>query len=216
MTWLLKLKASVVFITTCLICGAGIAVGANERALPKILNVQDKEDLKRLEIYLERIKTLRGGFLQVSSDGSVATGRVFLSRPGRMRFEYDPPETILLISDGLFFMFIDKFSEQVTHVFLKSTPINFLVRENVELGGDVTVTKIERTPAVLRVTIQNTEEPENGSITLVFSDKPLTLRKWIVIDPQNIETSVTLTGVQTGIELNPELFVFRKKPSWDK
>ena len=214
MTWRLNLKLSVVFVTACLSCATGVADNLAGRALPKILNVQDKVDLKRLETYLENIKTLKGRFLQVSSDGGVATGTVFMSRPGLMRFEYDPPETILLISDGLFFMFIDKYSEQITHVFLKSTPLYFLIRENVQLSGDVTVTKIERTPAVLRVTVQDTEEPENGSITLVLSDKPLTLRKWIVIDPQNIETSVTLTGVQTGIQLDPELFVYRKKPSW--
>ena len=103
----------------------------------------------------------------------------------------------------------------MTHVFLKSTPIRVLVSENINLNNDVTVTKIGRAPAVLRVSIQDTDEPENGSITLVFSEKPLTLRKWIIVDALEIETSVTLTGVQTGIKLDPDLFVYHEKSGQD-
>ena len=172
------------------------------------METQDKIDLKRVATYLEAIKTLRGGFLQVSSNGSVASGKIYLSRPGRMRFEYDPPESILMISDGLFFVYIDKDLDQTTHLFLKSTPLSFLVQERREFKGDVTVTKIARPPGVLQIKIIKTEEPEMGSIKLVFSEKPLALKKWVVVDAQNIKTTVNLTGVQTGIELDPKLFTY--------
>ena len=197
------------FATLVLFLSSGISLALADKALPMVLSDQDWSDLKRIERYLEDIKTLKGGFLQISSDGGVASGKVFISRPGRMRFEYDPPASILMIADGIWLIYIDPELDQVTHIFLNSTPVGFLLSEDVKLTGDVTVTKLERTPAILRLTVQDTEEPEKGSITLVFSDKPLALRKWKILDSQNIETSVTFTGVQTGIKLDPELFVYR-------
>ena len=178
---------------------AGTAVAA-------LLTAQDKTDLKRVEDYLEGLSTLKAGFLQISSNGEVASGKIFMSRPGKMRFEYDPPASILMIADGIFLVYIDKDLDQVTHIFLKSTPVNFLVREDIRMDGDITVTRVARSPGVLRLTVQDTNEPEKGSLTLIFADNPLALRKWTVIDAQNIRTNVTLTGLETGMTLDPKLF----------
>lgn len=178
-------------------------------AIPATLSTQDKEDISRIEGYLNELVTLQAGFLQIASNGDVATGKLFMSRPGKMRFEYDPPAPILMIADGVFLIYIDKDLEQVTHIWQNSTVVGVLVRENITLKGEVTVTKFERSPGVLRATVSDTEDPENGSITLVFSDQPLALRKWVVTDIQGVNTTVTLTGLQTGGELDPELFVFR-------
>ncbi len=97
------------------------------------LSAEDKKDLKRIEIYLNNMKTLRAGFLQVSSNGSLATGKLFLSRPGKMRFEYDPPAPILMIADGVFLIYIDKELEQVTHLWLDNTLVGFLVKDTLIL-----------------------------------------------------------------------------------
>ena len=122
----------------------GSAEALAEDIVPMEMTIQDKEDLKRVVKYLEGIKTLRGGFIQVSSSSRVSSGKLFMSRPGRMRFEYDPPEAILMIADGLFLVYIDKDLEQTTHVFLKSTPLSFLVQEKIDFKGDVTVTEISK------------------------------------------------------------------------
>ena len=177
-----------------------------EVAIAARLTAQDKIDLKRVEDYLKSLSTLKSRFLQTASNGSVASGKLFMSRPGKLRFEYDPPVSILMISDGIFLIYIDKDLDQVTHVFLKSTPVNFLVREDIRMDGDITVTKITRSRGLLRLTIRDTDEPGKGSMTLIFADKPLALRKWTVIDAQNIRTNVMLAGVETGMKLDPRLF----------
>ena len=182
------------------------SVAEAEVAVAARLTAQDKMDLKRVEDYLKSLSTLKSRFLQSSSNGSIASGKLFMSRPGKLRFEYDPPTSILMISDGIFLIYIDKDLDQVTHVFLKSTPVNFLVREDIRMDGDITVTKIERSPGLLRLTIRDTDEPEKGSMTLIFADKPLALRKWTVIDAQNIRTNVMLAEVETGMKLDPTLF----------
>ena len=197
-----------IIITTALLwCVILIPTVADaEIAVAARLTAQDKIDLKRVEDYLESLSTLRSRFLQTSSNGGAETGKLFMSRPGKLRFEYDPPASILMISDGIFLIYIDKDLDQVTHIFLKSTPVNFLVREDIRMDGDITVTKIRRSPGMLRITIRDTDEPGKGSMTLIFTDKPLALRKWTVIDAQNIRTNVMLTGVETGMTLDLKLF----------
>ena len=196
--------------TMVLLCGAILTSSEAdaETAIAARLTEQDSKDINRVKDYLEGLSTLKSEFLQVASNGSVASGKLFLSRPGKIRFEYDPPASILMVSDGIFLAYIDKDLDQVTHIFLKSTPVNFLVREDIQMSGDITVTKIKRSPGALRLTVQDTDEPEKGSLTLIFADNPLALRKWTVIDPQNIRTNVTLTGMETGMALDPKLFQY--------
>jgi len=182
-----------------------------ENAVPAKLSAQDKADLEQVRQYFHSLKTLRGRFLQAASNGSVASGKIYLSRPGRLRFEYDPPTPILMVADGIFLIYVDKDLKQITHILLGSTPIGVLVQDEVKLSGDITVTRISRTPGVLRVTLKDTDEPEKGSITLAFSRAPFALRKWTVVDARNIATDVTLSGIETDITLDKELFIFREE-----
>ncbi|NQV55548.1 MAG: outer membrane lipoprotein carrier protein LolA [Rhodospirillales bacterium] len=175
------------------------------------LSPRDKADIARIEDYLNRLHTMTAKFLQVASTGEVATGKVYLSRPGKMRFEYDPPSPLMLIADGTFLIQIDRELDETTHIFLSSTPVGFLVAKDVKFSGDVTVTGIRRGPNTMRVHVVNTEDPEKGSLTLVFSDKPLALYQWQVKDAQSIRTSVSLTSMRTGMKLDGKLFEYEEK-----
>ncbi len=209
-----KFTSFLAVIAIALLIGSGHAVAEN--AVPAKLSAQDKADLEQVRQYFQSLKTLRGRFLQAASNGSVASGKLYLSRPGRLRFEYDPPTPILMVADGIFLIYVDKNLKQVTHILLGSTPIGILVQDEFKLSGDITVTRVQRSPGVLRVTIKDTEEPEKGSITLAFSRAPLALRKWTVVDARNIATDVTLTGVETGVLLDKELFIFREESLKDQ
>jgi outer membrane lipoprotein-sorting protein len=102
----------------------------------------------------------------------------------------------------------------VSHLLTGSTPLGFLLEEDIELGGDVTVTAIDEAGGELRVTLVQTDEPNQGSITLVFGEQPLQLRRWTVVDAQGLPTHVVLDGIETGVSLDDELFVFRN-PRFD-
>ena len=108
-----------------------------ENVSSKTLTLQNQTDLKRVKNYLESIKTLKGNFLQIDSNGFTKSGKVFIARPGRLRFEYDPPDPILLIADGFYLIYIDKDLEQVSHVFLKNTPVSFLLKEHIQFKDGV-------------------------------------------------------------------------------
>ncbi len=186
-------------------------------APPKAANLSDKDkaDIARIEKYLNGITTMKARFLQVASTGDIAQGTLTLARPGRMRFEYDPPSPTMVIADGTYLIVVDKQLDTTTHVFLRNTPVGVLVDENIKLAGAVTVTRMSRDPGVVRVTLVRTDSPEDGTLTLVFSDEPLQLKQWIVVDSQGVETKVTLGEPEFGVPVNRAMFQYEKTQRTD-
>jgi len=173
------------------------------------LDAGARADIGRIETYLNRLTTVRARFLQVSSTGEYAEGSLYLNRPGRLRIDYEPPVPVEIIADGSRLIYHDRKLEQVTYLPLGSTPAGILVKEKVSLIGDeLTVTDFERGPKSLRVTVVRTEEPLEGSLTLVFGDRPLELRKWSISDAQGTVTNVSLMNARFGVPLDDELFRF--------
>ncbi len=171
------------------------------------LTKQDVADLVRIERYLNGIKTMQARFLQISSDGSYSEGMIHLSRPGRMRIEYDPPNPIMVIADGSSLIYVDKEMEQATAVFLSLTPADLLLRENLSFTSEeILITGFKRSPGIIRVSLVKAESPLDGQLTLVFSDMPLELRKWAVNDAQGVKTTVSLLGSRFGIKVDKTLF----------
>jgi outer membrane lipoprotein-sorting protein len=170
------------------------------------LNQDERKALQRIEVYLNEMKTLRADFLQVSSNGAVATGKLLLQRPGKIRFEYDPPSPIMLIADGYFLRYVDKDLEQVTHIWLEDTPIGFLLEDDLKLSGSITVTKFSRNANLLTATLARSKEPEKGTVSLIFSDRPLGLKKWVIKDAQGITTTITLNNRERPMKIDPALF----------
>lgn len=180
-----------------------LAVAPN---LARALTPADTGDLQRIQSYLNNIRTLQSRFEQISSDGGVATGTLYLSRPGKMRVEYDPPVPILLVATDNRIWYYDKKLEQVSFFDLKDTPAWFLLQDNVTFGGDITVSNFERDPSAFRVTVSEAKNPSLGRATLVLSDKPLQLQKWQIVDAQQKAVTVTLDDPHYGVPLNPGLF----------
>jgi outer membrane lipoprotein-sorting protein len=169
---------------------------------------RDRADLARVEAYLNAMTTLRARFLQIAQNGAAAEGTAWIWRPGRMRFEYDPPEPLLLVADGGQFLMYDRELRAPTTLLVSRTPLGILLRREVRLSGDVTVAGIERTGGFLRVTVFRTSEPNEGRLTLVFNPEPLELRQWAVTDAQRRETRVTLSRIETGLRFPAGLFQF--------
>jgi outer membrane lipoprotein-sorting protein len=176
---------------------------------PAALTPQDNAQLQRIAGYLNGIRTLLARFQQVAGNGAVSTGRVWVSRPGRMRFEYERPNTLALLADSGFVYQWDKELQQTTKVELRSTPAWFILRDPVTFGPDVIVTRFEQGGGTVRVTVVEAANPDLGSLTLVFTENPLALRQWTVVDQQGRRTAVTLSDVQLGVALDPRLFQYQ-------
>jgi outer membrane lipoprotein-sorting protein len=169
---------------------------------------QDRADLARIETYLDTLRTLKAHFLQVAPNGALAEGTAWLDRPGRMRFQYDPPSPLLLVAGHGLVVFHDKALNQTSNIPLSQTPLGILLADHVRLEGDVTVTGMQRLPGQLQVSLVRSASPGDGTLTLIFADNPLTLRQWTVLDAQRQETRVTLYNVETGGRFDPKLFEF--------
>lgn len=185
------------------------AAPAPVRAQPRFQpTTQDRADLARIETYLNGLRSLKANFMQVAPNGQISAGNAWLSRPGRMRFEYFPPSPILLVAGGGLLVFHDKQLKQTSNVFLTQTPLGILLADKVQLSGDLTVLDLKREPGLLQVTVTRTSSPGDGNLTLFFTDRPLALRQWVVLDAQRQETRVTLSNVEVGGTFEDKLFHF--------
>jgi len=173
------------------------------------LSAADEADVRRIEAYMNKLDTLSARFLQISSNGAQAEGDLFISRPGRMRIQYDPPFPVFIVADGTWLIYVDKELDQVSHVPLDQTPAGILLDERIRILGDrFTITNFEKSANVLRLSVYKTNDPGEGALTLIFSDKPLALKKWTITDAQGILTSVSLLGSRYGLPLDGGLFKF--------
>jgi outer membrane lipoprotein-sorting protein len=169
-------------------------------------SAQDRADLARIETYLDGLHTLKAHFLQVAPDGRLSEGTAWLERPGRMRFQYDPPAPFLLIAAHGLLVFHDSQLNQTSNLFLSQTPLGILLADKVTLSGDVMVTGMQRQPGQVQVSLVRTTSPSDGTLTLIFADPPLVLRQWTVLDAQRKETRVTLYNVELGGNFDQALF----------
>lgn len=174
------------------------------------LSSQDQRDVRRIEAHLNDIRTLSADFIQIAPDGSIARGRFYLRRPGRLRFEYEPPAPVLVVADGTYVNYFDAELGQLSQIGVYSTPLGAIVAREVRLSGKVAVTSVERGSAVVSLRIIDTGEPDRGTLTLIFSERPLELRKWEVTDSQGLTTTIALDNLSINPDLDPELFVFRQ------
>ena len=165
-------------------------------------------DIDRVEVYLNSLRTVEARFIQNNPDGSYAQGKLFLHRPGRLRFQYDPPVALELYADGNFLIHVDTELEQVSHYPLDETPAHFLLRDQISLRDGVTIKAFERRNRVIRIELVDDRNPDVGSVTLTLSEQPIELRSWSVTDSQGLKTYLALVDARFGGDINPNVFQF--------
>lgn len=167
---------------------------------------QAKNNTADYERYLNSITTLSGNFRQTNSKGHRAEGVIKISRPGKMRLDYGPPSPLLIVADGKWLITYDKEQDEVNYLTLDKTPASFILRPHIQFGGDVTVTSFIPKGATTEISLVRTEDPDAGYITLVFDNKPISLKEWTIVDPQGVETTVQLSRLQPNVKLPAEIF----------
>ena len=166
----------------------------------------DQGDLIRISNYLNGVGTMEGTFVQVGPDGDVSEGKFYLRRPGRIRFEYNPPNPTLLVADGFWVGVYDTLDNTLDRFPLSETPLDLLLRDRVDLRREGAIQSIERSAGQLRVRAVDPDAPRQGSIPMVFNDNPLELVQWIVTDAQGLTTTVALNSIRRNVQLSPDLF----------
>ncbi len=163
--------------------------------------------LSEISRYLNALTTAEASFTQRNADGSISSGKLYIHRPGRMRFEYDPPNKSLVIAGGSAVAIFDPKSNQPPEQYpLARTPLNLILAPVIDLGQAKMVVAHSTLGSDTTVTAEDPQHPENGTITLIFSPNPTALRQWIITDATGSKTVVELSAFQQGMQLGDSLF----------
>lgn len=187
------------FKTCALAIGLALAVPFSAAA--------QKLPLNQISAYLNQLQTAKGDFTQINGDGSISTGTIFIKRPGKVRFEYNPPDSGLVIAGSNTVVIIDKKSNQPPESYpLNRTPLSIILARNVDLGRARMVTGHDFDGTATVVTAQDPDNPEYGNIQLKFTGDPVELRQWIINDGNGGQTTVVLGDLEKGGSLPNRLF----------
>ncbi|MDA8708830.1 outer membrane lipoprotein carrier protein LolA [Hellea sp.] len=173
-------------------------------------------DLARVDAAMNSTASFSGRFAQYAADGSFAQGQVYIRRPGKLRFEYDAPNPLLIVSDGVTLTQQDKALETIDRVPLAATPLNYFLKENIDLANDTEVIGLQKTYNEWRVTARDGSGELDGAITMVFDANTLALKEWIIADNFGGETRVLLSDLKYNERINPRLFVLRDDSRRDR
>ena len=176
-------------------------------ALVPLPALAEKIGLGELSGYLNSLTTVEADFTQINADGSIATGKIYIKRPGRVRFEYAPPDRSLVIAGGQQVAIFDAKSNQPPEQYpLKRTPLNLILAADIDLARAKMVVGHTEDGTSTRVRAQDPDNPEYGTIELVFTPGPVELRQWIITDDLGDQTTVILGEMTKGGALGASLF----------
>ena len=177
---------------------------------PVMAQQKQNTEIQQAEAYFANLKTVKSRFIQTNTDGTQLRGTFYLNRPGKLRFEYDPPNKDFVVADGFFIYFYDSEMKQQTNAPISQTLADFLLRKNLKLSGDLKVTKIMRAGGYIQITMIQRDLPKAGELTLAFTEKPkYQLKKWRIKDSVGNITETELFDMQAGIKLPSSLFAYK-------
>jgi outer membrane lipoprotein-sorting protein len=183
-----------------------VAFAARAEPAPPPLSDADKALVDKAAAYLEGLGQMKGRFQQIDARGSVSGGEIYLARPGRARFAYDPPSGVTVVSDGGTVVVSDPRLKTANRYPLWSTPLSLFLAKHVRLDRGVAVTAVDREPGGFSLTAQDAKHPAQGRIALIFADQPLALREWRLTDAQGRTTDFRLVDFAPATALDPALF----------
>jgi len=187
-------------ILKTLALGAVIAIGASAA-------MADKLPLGSISSYLNAMSTAKGEFTQINNDGTISTGTIYIKRPGRVRFEYNAPDTGLVVAGSNTVVIYDTKSNQPPESYpLSRTPLSIILAKNVNLNQAKMVTGHAYDGTATTVTAQDPANPQYGNIQMKFTGPNPELRQWIINDGNGSQTTVILGELKKGGSMPNKLF----------
>jgi len=162
--------------------------------------------LSELSTALGKVETAKGNFRQYNADFTEDSGQFHMRRPGRIRFEYNEPSPLLIVSDGTTVAIEDKDLQTQDRVPLGRTPLAIIIDDNIDLAEKVRILGVERTSDYIAVTMEDKTGETQGQLAMVFDVTDYSLLQWQTVDANGGLTVVELSAVETGVDVKPRLF----------
>lgn len=174
------------------------------------LSEDDNAAVTLLNTYLNEIVNMKGEFTQTSPRGQIANGVFYISKPGKMRFEYAPPSPLLVVSDGRWVTVKNTTRNKDDQYPLAATPLKLVLAGEVNLFEQAVILKVESQDNLVAVTMEEKDQLVAGQLTMVFDREANDLVQWIILDGKGQRTTVQLSNVDKGVEPDPKLFVVKR------
>jgi len=185
-----------------------LAVGANA-AKPIALSTEQTSAIEEISQYINGVKYLQGEFTQISPKGNMSRGVFFISRPGKMRFEYAPPNPFLIVADGKWLTIKNTKKEKGDQFPLCETPLKYLLCQDADILRGTNVLDFSESDGLVSVTLEEARGLFEGNITLVYDKNSKVLQQWVIVDGKGRRTTVALENVEAGVKPDPKLFVVK-------
>ena len=173
----------------------------------------DNPEIKEIENYLNKLNNITSNFIQTNSNGLKAEGKIFLSKPGKLRIEYKKKDTLLIVADGKWLHYFDIELNEKQSIIIEKSPAWVLLKKKVNLEKDFIIEEFNKKNNQIFITLSNKNLENIKKIKLVFLNKPLTLKKWIIyegFDTNKMETSVTLLKINKQTKFDSKTFLLVK------
>lgn len=195
-------------VLACLACVSGFVATPPVMAAADQIEKASSADVAKVEAYLQNLKVAQARFVQTTHNGEQLVGTFSLKRPGKLRFEYDPPIKNFVVADGAFIYFYDGVLEEQTNAPIGTTLADFFLRKNFSFTDGLIVKDAKRAGGLLQVQVVQSDDPDGGSLSFAFTENPLELKKWRVIDAQGMITEVELFHIKQDVALDSKLFIY--------
>jgi len=171
-------------------------------------DAKQRATLDRISLYLSSVQTLVGNFVQVGPDGGKTQGTFYIQKPGKVRFEYNPPTPIDIIADGSSVIVRDRNLATQDLYPLSQTPLRYLLADRIDLLRDTDVVSESSDDTFVTVVIEEKQLVVGTSrLMIMFDAKDLALKQWTVTDPQGLDTTVAVFNLDATKKPDPNLFV---------
>lgn len=171
------------------------------------LNADQKRSLQKINAFMNSFQSMKSDFTQISSKGQMAQGTLLISKPGKLRFEYAPPNPMLIVSDGKWLTIKNRAKEKGDQFPLSATPLRLVVSPQVDLAAETDVIGFESKDGITSISLADRKSSLGGYIVLVFDEQRSQLQQWIIVDGKDRRTTVQLANIETGGKFDPKLFI---------
>ncbi len=165
-----------------------------------------KASIVKINAYFNSFQTLRGELVQTSPRGRAAKGVFFIAKPGKLRFEVEPPTPYIMASDGKWLTLTNKKMNKGDQFPLAKTPMRLLVSSQLDLLKEADVVSFAQDGGVTTIALSDKKGSIPGQIVLVFNEAQDVLQQWIIIDGKGQRTTVELANIEKDVKINPKLF----------
>ena len=177
-----------------------------------VVQAQTPTDIKKIEDYLNSMTTMESSFVQMASNGATSEGKLYISKPSKIRMEYAPPTDVLIVGNGDEIIFHDRELDQITNIDYDDIPGTKILIDTIKIDNQtLKVTDFYKDADSTTITLEYAKQKDMGPMTLVFSNKPFELKQWKIIDPQSVEVTLSLYDTMINEPLDENLFSYKVK-----